>query len=58
MADVSTRARVCESDMRPPEEKQEAFVSQVRQGWFELDQSMEVGLRSGKNTQNEKPVWT
>lgn len=42
-----------ESDMCLPEEKQEAFVSQVRQGWFELDQSVEVGLRVKKQEEHE-----
>lgn len=45
-------------DAHPPEEKQEAFVSQVRQGWFELDQSMEVGLQNSKITEvNELDCW-
>lgn len=38
-------------DWHPPEEKQEAFVSQVGQGWFELDQSVEVGLPTSKDMQ-------
>lgn len=33
----------------PPEEQQEALVSQVGQSWFQLDESVEVGLRTSTN---------